>query len=230
MKKPVRDRRGKDTWAVFKIMGEFVEGFETLRYAWPSVSIFGGARVRRGSLYYKASERLAESLANAGFSVITGGGPGIMEGANRGAQKGDGESIGLNIRLPHEQAPNAYADTIVNFNYFFARKVMFVKYASGIVGMPGGFGTIDEIFEALTLVQTGKINRIPIVLYGSAFWSGLMEWIEGEMLEQRMISRRDLKLVRVVDDVEEVTEIMARHLERTRRKGDESEDEDRPTP
>ncbi len=230
MKKPQRDRRGKDTWAVFKIMGEFVEGFETLRYAWPSISIFGGARVRRGSRYYKAAEQIAESLSNSGFTVITGGGPGVMEGANRGARKGDGESIGLNIRLPHEQAPNAYADTIVNFNYFFARKVMFVKYASGIVGMPGGFGTLDEIFEALTLVQTGKIQPFPIVLYGSSFWSGLVDWLQATLLEQRMISRRDLKLIQIVDDVDEVTEIMLAHLNRVRRKGEEHEDHDRPTP
>jgi uncharacterized protein (TIGR00730 family) len=224
------DRRGKDTWTVFKIMGEFVEGFETLRWSWPSISIFGGARVRKGNQYYRDAHRIAEGLSHAGFSVITGGGPGIMEAANRGAKVGPQDSIGLNIKLPHEQAPNPFTDKLVNFNYFFARKVMFVKYASGIVGMPGGFGTLDEIFEALTLVQTKKIDPIPVVLYGSKFWGGLVEWLEDLPLSERMISKRDLRLFQVTDDCEEVVQVMQRHLARTRRRGDDDPEADRDTP
>lgn len=225
-----KDRRGKDTWTVFKIMGEFVEGFETLRWSWPSISIFGGARVKRGNRHYRDATRIAEALSHAGFSVITGGGPGIMEAANRGAKKGPNDSIGLNIKLPFEQTPNPYTDKLVNFNYFFARKVMFVKYASGIVGMPGGFGTLDEIFEALTLVQTKKIQPIPVVLYGSEFWAGLIDWLETRVLDERMIGKRDLQLFRVTDDCDEVVELMCRHLEKIRGKETHTEGEDRDTP
>jgi uncharacterized protein (TIGR00730 family) len=224
------DRRSRDTWTVFKIMGEFVEGFETLRSSWPSVSIFGGARVKRGSPYYKDAAVISENLSNAGFSIITGGGPGIMEGANRGAKKGKRESIGLNIKLPHEQAPNSYSDVLVNFRFFFARKVMFVKYATGIIGMPGGYGTLDEVFEALTLIQTQKIERMPVIFYGRSYWGGLVDWLEDRMLEEKMISRRDLKLFQVVDDPEEVTDIMVRHLERLKRKGKIDSSVDRATP
>ncbi len=224
------DRRGKDTWTVFKIMGEFVEGFETLRWSWPSVSIFGGARVRRGNRNYRDAARIAEALSHAGFSVITGGGPGIMEAANRGAKAGPKDSIGLNIKLPREQDANPYTDRAVNFNYFFARKVMFVKYACGIVGMPGGFGTLDEIFEALTLVQTRKIQGIPVVLYGSHFWSGLIDWLETRVVDERMITKRDLQLFRLTDDCDEVVEIMVRHLDRVRSRGKIDEAEDRDTP
>ncbi|MFT5443870.1 MAG: hypothetical protein ACI8W3_002921 [Myxococcota bacterium] len=224
------DRRGKDTWTVFKIMGEFVEGFETLHDSWPSVSVFGGARARKGSAVYRDSMQIGEALSHAGFTVITGGGPGVMEAANRGAQQGPQDSVGLNIRLPFEQEPNPFTDRLVNFNYFFARKVMFVKYACGIVGMPGGFGTMDEIFEALTLVQTGKIDRMPVVLYGSEFWGGLVDWISERLVADRMISKRDLKLFKVTDDKDEVVEIMVRHLERLRRRGEEDASQDRETP
>jgi uncharacterized protein (TIGR00730 family) len=213
------DRHLKDTWSVFKIMGEFVEGFETLRDVWPSVSIFGGARVRRGSPYYQSSIQLAETLSRRGYSIITGGGPGVMEAANRGAQAGDGASVGLSIKLPHEQGTNEFADTVVNFNYFFARKVMFVKYACGIVGMPGGFGTLDEIFEALTLVQTRKIKNVPVVLFGREFWSGLVDWMETRLIDEKMILRRDLGLFRVTDDPEEAAEIIDRHYQRRKRTG-----------
>ncbi len=224
------DRRGKDTWTVFKIMGEFVEGFETLRDCWPSVSVFGGSRVRRGNALYRDAIEIGEALSEAGFTVITGGGPGVMEGVNRGAQAGPHDSVGLNIRLPHEQFPNPHTDKLVNFNYFFARKVMFVKYACGIVGMPGGYGTLDEIFEALTLVQTRKIHRMPIVLYGSDFWGGLVDWITERMVADRMISKRDLRLFRLTDDREEVVDIMVKHLGRLRRSGDLDESADRETP
>ncbi|MEM7412894.1 MAG: TIGR00730 family Rossman fold protein [Myxococcota bacterium] len=212
------DRHAKDTWTVFKILGEFVEGFETLRPFWPSVSIFGSARARRGSPYYAQAVEVSEALSKAGYGIITGGGPGIMEAANRGAQRGDGRSIGLNIRLPFEQEPNEYADTIINFNYFFARKVMFVKYACAFVGLPGGFGTLDEIFEALTLKQTGKIHEFPVILYGSEFWEGLITWLEDQPLKNRMISRRDLRLFHVTDDIEEVVEIIERNQRRRRKR------------
>ena len=196
-------------------MGEFVEGFETLSGIWPSVTVFGGAKVPKRHSYYRASVRVAEALSRAGFSVITGGGPGLMEAANLGARQAGGRSIGCNIRLPGEQVPNSYADTIIHFNYFFARKVMFVKYAVGVVGMPGGFGTLDEIFEALTLKQTGKVNTLPVVLYGSEFWSGLIEWLEKQPVEQHLLSRRDLKLITLSDDPEEVAEIISRHYHRS---------------
>ena len=211
------DRHGKDTWTVFKIMGEFVEGFETLRPFWPSVSIFGSARVRAGNRYYNLAVQVAAALSKAGYGVITGGGPGVMEAANRGAREGGGRSIGLNIKLPYEQKPNEFAETVIHFDYFFARKVMFVKYACGFVGLPGGFGTLDEIFEALTLKQTRKIHDFPVILFGTSFWSGLVDWLGKQPLEERMISRRDLALFRVTDDVAEVVEIVGRHWAQRKR-------------
>ncbi len=211
------DRQTKDTWSVFKIMGEFVEGFETLRSVWPSVSIFGSARVGRGHAYYRNGVRVAEALSSAGFSVITGGGPGIMDAANLGARRGGGRSIGLNIRLPYEQEANPHSDTVIHFNYFFARKVMFVKYACGFVALPGGFGTMDEIFEALTLKQTRKIHDFPVVLFGSDYWDGLLKWLRDQGLANKMISKRDLKLFSVTDDVDEVVEFIQRHYNRRRR-------------
>ena len=212
------DRHGKDTWTVFKIMGEFVEGFETLRPLWPAVSIFGSARLRRGHPYYKDATQGAEALSNAGYSVITGGGRGIMQAANLGASRGKSRSVGLNIKLPHEVAPNPHADTIVHFNYFFARKVMFVKYACAFVGLPGGFGTLDEIFEALTLKQTGKIHQFPVILFGGAFWEGMVRWLHDQPLKTRMISRKDLQLFRLTDDVDEVVQIVERHWSLRKRK------------
>jgi uncharacterized protein (TIGR00730 family) len=213
----VHDRHSKDTWSVFKIMGEFVEGFETLRPVWPAVSIFGSARARRGSRYYRQGARVAEALSNAGFSIITGGGGGIMEAANAGAQNGAGESIGLNIRLPREQRPNGHAGTVLQFNYFFARKVMFVKYACAFVALPGGFGTLDEVFEALTLKQTGKIHDFPVILFGKDYWRGLIRWFEQQALRERMVSRRDLALFTVTDDVDEAVSIIQEHYERRKR-------------
>ncbi len=212
------DRHAKDTWTVFKIMGEFVEGFETLRPFWPSVSIFGSARVKRGNVHYRQAVAVAEALSKAGYGVITGGGPGIMEAANKGAQRGTGRSIGLNIKLPYEQTANDYADTIIHFNYFFARKVMFVKYACGFVALPGGFGTLDEIFEALTLKQTQKIHEFPVVLFGSEFWGGMVDWMQTRLLQERMISKRDLKMFHVTDDVDEVVEIVDRNQRRRKRR------------
>ena len=214
----MQDQHGKDTWTVFKIMGEFVEGFETLRPYWPAVSIFGSARIRRGHRYYGDAVAVAKALSEAGFSIVTGGGPGVMEAANRGACDGKGRSIGLNIKLPYEQKPNEFIDTLVQFNYFFARKVMFVKYACGFVALPGGFGTLDEIFEALTLKQTRKIHDFPVILFGSTFWSGLLRWLREQPLDERMISQRDLRLFRVTDDAEEVVEVIRRHYATRQRK------------
>ena len=217
------DPRARDTWTVFKIMGEFVEGFETLRPVWPAVSIFGSARVKPGHPYYKDAVRLAAALSTAGFSIITGGGPGVMEAANRGARKGRGRSVGLSIDLPKEQQPNAFAELKLDFDYFFVRKVMFVKYASGFVVLPGGFGTLDEMFEALTLKQTGKIHQFPVVLFGTEFWGGLVKWIKQRVLAEKLVSPRDLDLFVVTDDVEEVVHVIERHhLERVRQLGEQA--------
>ena len=207
------DPRSKDTWMVFKIMGEFVEGFETLRPVWPAVTLFGGARVRREHRYYEEARRVAAALAKAGFSIITGGGPGLMEACNLGAREGGGQSIGLNIKLPFEQRVNEHVGTGIVFDYFFVRKVMFVKYACGFVGLPGGFGTLDEIFEAITLKQTGKMPDFPVVLYGRAFWEGLLEWLAREPLEHGMIAPEDLALFRVTDSTDEVVEWMRAHYQ-----------------
>ena len=210
------DKRSKDTWAVFKIMGEFVEGFETLRPIHPAVSIFGSARVKPQSRYYKLGVKVSEKLAHAGFSVITGGGGGIMEAANRGARAGGSRSIGLNIKLPMEQSPNKYADTVLYFDYFFARKVMFVKYACGFVVLPGGYGTLDEVFEALTLIQTHKIKHFPVILLGTEYWEGIVRWLHDQPLRERMISRKELKLFHLTDDCGEAVQIIQRNFERFR--------------
>lgn len=210
------DPRAKDTWIVFKIMGEFVEGFETLRPVWPAVSLFGGARVARDHPFYEDARRVAAALAKAGFSIITGGGPGIMEGANRGAREAGGQSIGLNIKLPFEQKVNEHVETGIQFDYFFVRKVMFVKYACGFVGLPGGFGTLDEIFEAITLKQTGKMPDVPVVLFGRSFWEGLFEWLANEPLRHGMISEDDLSLFRITDSPDEIVEWIRSHYETVR--------------
>ena len=197
-----------DPWRVFRIMGEFVEGFDTLANVGRAVTIFGSARVKPDDPQYRDAETTARLLGDAGFSVITGGGPGIMEAANRGARAGGAKSIGCNIELPFEQGVNAYVDVAINFRYFFVRKTMFVKYADGFVIFPGGFGTLDELFEALTLVQTRKISRFPIVLYGSAFWKGLLDWVQDTLLARGMISPEDLNLLIVTDSVDEARDIM----------------------
>ncbi len=199
-----------DSWAIFKIMGEFVNGYEKLSVIGPCVSIFGSARTKPGSPYYQVAVETAAKLAEAGYGVITGGGPGIMEAGNKGANQAGGTSVGLNIELPFEQNDNPYIDPdkSLDFDYFFVRKVMFVKYSQGFVVMPGGFGTLDELFEAMTLIQTEKIGRFPIVLYGSDFWEGLLDWIKNTMLEAGNISPTDLELFQLVDSPSEVVEII----------------------
>ncbi|MGA6993590.1 MAG: TIGR00730 family Rossman fold protein [Candidatus Deferrimicrobiaceae bacterium] len=191
---------GGETWRVFRIMSEFVEGFEALRSVGPAVSIFGSARAKRSEWSYKTASKVAETLSRKGYSVISGGGGGIMEAANRGAKRGKGLSIGLNIQLPEEQRANRYQDKSLHFKHFFARKVMFVKYAAGYVIMPGGFGTLDEFFESLTLIQTGKIRRFPVVLMGTEYWGDLLKWMRTTMVKRRTISKSDLDLFHVTDD------------------------------
>ena len=206
--------RSKDTWTVFRIMAEFVEGFETLGPVWPAVSVFGGAHIQEGSEEYRKAEQVGQLLSSRGFSVITGGGPGAMEAANRGARGHHGRSIGLNIKLPFEQPPNSHVDTMIHFDYFFARKVMFVKYACAFVGLPGGYGTLDEMFECLTLKQTQKIKNFPVILLGRDFWSGLLEWLEHEVQPRGYISRKDLGLFTVTDDPEEVCRVVVQSWRR----------------
>tara|TARA_R110001592_G_scaffold134660_3_gene350430 strand:- start:1173 stop:1859 length:687 start_codon:yes stop_codon:yes gene_type:complete len=199
-----------DSWAIFKIMGEFVNGFERMSKIGPCVSIFGSARTKEEDPYYKLAVSIAKSISEAGYGVITGGGPGIMEAGNRGASLAGGTSVGLNIDLPFEQHDNPYIDDdkSLDFDYFFVRKVMFVKYSQGFVVMPGGFGTLDELFEAITLIQTHKIGKFPIILVGSDFWTGLMDWVKGTMLKMGNISPEDLNLIKIVDTEKEVVEII----------------------
>ena len=201
----------KDSWQIFKIMSEFVEGFDTMAKIGPCVSIFGSARTTEDSTYYQLAEKIAFQLTQHGYGVITGGGPGIMEAANKGAKRGEGKSVGLNIELPFEQSSNSYIDNdkLINFDYFFVRKVMFVKYAQGFIVLPGGVGTLDELFEAITLIQTEKIGKFPIVLVGKSFWAGLIEWIKQIMLKkEKNISPEDLDLFSVVDTPDEALEII----------------------
>ena len=199
-----------DVWSIFKIMGEFVEGYDKLFKIGPCVSIFGSARTEEDNGYYKMARQTAKKITNKGFGVITGGGPGIMEAANKGAQEGGGKSVGLGISLPHEQGVNDFVDQefIIDFHYFFARKVMFVKYAQGFIVFPGGFGTLDEFFEAMTLIQTSKINPFPIVLIGSDYWGGLMDWITDTMVSHGTISKEDINLFHLTDDEDEAVEII----------------------
>jgi uncharacterized protein (TIGR00730 family) len=189
----------EDPWRVFRIMSEFVEGFDTLSTTGTAITVFGSARTGESDPNYVAVREIARKLCIAGYSVITGGGPGIMEAANRGAIEAKGCSVGLNIQLPKEQSLNPYVNVPVGFRYFFVRKVMFIKYSSGVVVMPGGFGTLDELFEALTLVQTHKIRRIPIILYGSAYWKGLLDWIRDAMVARGMVNKEDLSIFKVLD-------------------------------
>lgn len=199
-----------DSWAIFKIMGEFVSGFEKMSAIGPCVSIFGSARTKEGDPYYTLATNVAKKISEAGYGIITGGGPGIMEAGNRGAHLAGGTSVGLNIDLPFEQHDNPYidADKSLDFDYFFVRKVMFVKYSQGFVVMPGGFGTLDELFEAITLIQTNKIEKFPIILVGTDFWEGLFEWIKTTMLNKGNISAHDLDLIQIVDTEDEVVEII----------------------
>ncbi len=198
----------QDTWRMFRIMAEFVDGFEALAECRPAVSVFGSARVMPGDADYQMAEAIARQLAREGFAILTGGGPGVMEAANKGAAAAGGRSVGLNIELPMEQSPNPYSNIRVSFRYFFVRKVMFVKYASGFIILPGGFGTLDELFESITLIQTGKIRPFPVVLVGRAYWSGLVTWIRDVMMEDQKISPKDLAILRVVDTADEAIEVI----------------------
>jgi uncharacterized protein (TIGR00730 family) len=203
--------KSNDSWSIFKIMGEFVQGFEALQRIGPCISIYGSARMKPDSPVYNDAREVARKLSERGYGVITGGGPGVMEAGNRGAHDMGGTSVGLNIELPFEQHHNPYIDRdkSIDFDYFFVRKVMFVKYSQGFVVMPGGFGTLDELFEALTLVQTSKVDPVPIILYGSQFWAGLMDWIRGTLLaEYATISAGDPDLLHVVDSAEAVVEVI----------------------
>lgn len=193
-----------EPWRIFRIMGEFVEGFDTLAELGPAISLFGSARIKDGHPYYMAAQEVAGLLAREGYVLITGGGPGLMEAAGRGAKEAGGISVGLSIELPYEETYGSYNDLVVNFRYFFCRKVMFVKYALGFVIFPGGFGTMDELFEALTLEQTGKIRDFPVVLFGSEYWAGLIAWMKSTMVNENTISREDLDMVLITDEPGEV--------------------------
>jgi uncharacterized protein (TIGR00730 family) len=206
----MEDLAKSDTWRVFRIMAELVEGFEALSNIGPGVTIFGSARLEPGSPYYNKCLKVAECLAKDGFAVISGGGPGIMEAANKGAQNANGTSVGLNIELPMEQTPNQFQDVRVEFRYFFVRKLMFVKYAVAYVIFPGGFGTMDELFEALTLIQTKKIRGFPVVLVGREYWQGMLDWLRKTVLEHGTISSEDIDLLHVVDEPEEVCAIITK--------------------
>ena len=211
------DIKTNDTWQIFRIMSEFVEGFEKMSQLGPAVTIFGSARSDEDSEHYRKAVEIARKLAKEGYGIITGGGPGIMEAANKGAKEEGAASIGLNIDLPFEQEANDYIDPdkLIDFRYFFVRKVMFVKYAQAFVVMPGGFGTLDELFEALTLIQTKKINKFPVILFDSSFWNGLIEWIRHTLLEKHhYISPEDLDIIHITDDTDEVVKIINEFYEK----------------
>lgn len=212
MRKSWAEHQAKSSWMMFRVMSEFVDGFEKLERIGPCISIYGSARTRPGDPFYEMAVDLAQALVEEGFGIITGGGPGIMEAGNKGARLSGGTSVGLNIVLPHEQEANDYVDIdkLINFNYFFARKVMFVKYAQAFVLFPGGFGTLDEFFESITLIQTKKIEKVPVILVGRAFWGGLIDWMHDQLLERAKVGPRDLDLIHLTDDVEEVVAIIDR--------------------
>jgi uncharacterized protein (TIGR00730 family) len=207
----LEDFRDKETWRIFRILSEFIEGFEELSDIGPAVTIFGSARFHRNHTFYKKAVKVARLLSDNGYAIITGGGSGIMEAANKGGASGEGLSVGLNITLPKEQKPNQFQNRSLNFRYFFARKVMFVKYATGYVCMPGGFGTLDEFFEALTLIQTHKIFPLPLVLFGKEYWSPIMDFMRNDMVKYGTISPEELDIIKQTDDPEEVVAIMNKH-------------------
>jgi uncharacterized protein (TIGR00730 family) len=207
-KYPINDFKSGESWRLFKIMGEFVEGIDSLHDLGPAISIFGSARTQPDHPDYKHTTQLAALFAKAGYAVITGGGPGIMEAANKGAMAQKAESVGLTIHLPFEEQGNAFTTRQIRFDYFFVRKVMFIKYAQAYIIMPGGFGTLDELFETLTLIQTRRIRRMPVILMGKTFWSGLMEWVSGTLVDQGVISREDLDLFHVLDDPDQALGIV----------------------
>ncbi|WP_297455281.1 TIGR00730 family Rossman fold protein [Persephonella sp.] len=204
----INELKKEDAWRLFKIIGDFVDGFEVLPEFIPAVTFYGSARVREGNKYYEAARELAKKLVQKGFSIITGGGPGIMEAGNRGAKEGGGRSVGLNITLPMEQIPNPYATVTLNFRYFFARKVMFNKYATAYVLFPGGYGTLDELTETLVLIQTKKLKPFPVIMYGSEYWNGLVDWIKNKVLADGYISPEDFELFQISDDLDEIVEII----------------------
>lgn len=207
-KYPINDFKSGESWRLFKIMGEFVEGIDGLHNIGPAVSIFGSARTDPAHPYYKKAETLASLFAKNGYSVITGGGGGIMEAANKGASQGGANSVGLNITLPFEQKPNPYASTQIEFKYFFVRKVMFLKYAQACIIMPGGFGTLDELFETMTLIQTQRIRKVPVIMVVKDYWEGLIEWVKTKLLKEKMISEKDLSLFHLLDDPDDVVQVV----------------------
>ncbi|MBI3602796.1 MAG: TIGR00730 family Rossman fold protein [Candidatus Omnitrophica bacterium] len=194
----------EDPWRIFRIMAEFVDGFEELKSIGTAVSIFGSARIQPGHPYYRAAEQTAYLLVKAGYGVITGGGPSIMEAANKGAARAGGRSIGLNIDLPFEQKPNLYINHLINFHYFFCRKVCFVKYAKAFVIFPGGYGTLDEFFESITLIQTERMDRFPVILYGTSYWKGLLDWFKSSVLKEKCIDPKDLNIIEIIDKPQDI--------------------------
>ena len=208
----INDFKLSEPWRLFKIMGEFVEGVDNLYDIGPAVSIFGSARLKPQSTMYKKAEKIAALFVENDYAVITGGGGGIMAAANKGAAKADGKSIGLNINLPFEQQPNPYANIKLDFNYFFIRKLMFVKYATAYIIMPGGFGTLDELFEAVTLIQTHRIKPLPVIMVGTDYWAGLIEWIKDRMLKDKMISPEDIDILQVMDDPKEIVKAVKKRV------------------
>jgi uncharacterized protein (TIGR00730 family) len=214
-KKNWNEIKTQDSWSLFKIMSEFVEGYEKLSAIGPCVSIFGSARTKLSNIDYKLTVEISKKIVENGYGVISGGGPGIMEAANKGAKIGGGASVGLNILLPHEQGSNPFIDKdkLIDFHYFFVRKVMFVKYSQGFVVMPGGLGTLDELFEAMTLIQTEKIEKFPIVLVGKEYWNGLVNWLKEKLLITNKINKNDLSIFEIVDNSEEVIEIINKYYE-----------------
>ena len=202
----INEMKKEESWRLFKIIGDFIDGFEVMPNFLPSVTIFGSARVEEGNKYYEAAKELAFKLSKKGFSIVTGGGPGIMEAANKGAFEAGGNSIGLNIKLPKEQKPNKYLTEILNFNYFFARKVMLVKYATAFVLFPGGFGTLDEITETLTLIQTKKLKPFPVILYGNGYWNGFVQWLNDVVVKDGYIDKEDTELFKQIDNIDEIVD------------------------
>ena len=204
----------EEPWRIFRIVSEFVDGFETLSKVGDAVSIFGSSRTKSGAKYYKLAEEIAYLLAKEGYAIITGSGSGMMEAGNKGARRAGGKSIGLNIQIPSEQKPNKYVDTLVDFRYFFVRKVMFVKYAKAFVIMPGGFGTLDELFESLNLIQTERIGKFPVVLVGKEYWKGMIEWLRNMVLRHGNISPGDMGIFKVTDDPKDVVRIIKKFYEK----------------
>ncbi|MBU1125000.1 MAG: TIGR00730 family Rossman fold protein [Candidatus Omnitrophica bacterium] len=213
--RPKVDITQEDTWRIFRIMSEFVEGFEELSKLGKAVSVFGSSRTRPGTKYYRLAEEIAGYLAKDGYAVITGSGPGLMEAVNKGTKKANGNSVGLNIQIPSDQKPNPYIDLLLEFRYFFVRKVMFVKYAKAFVILPGGYGTLDEFTEALNLIQTERIRKFPVIVFGKAFWKGMLDWLERTVLKEGNISKQDLDIFTVVDKPKDVVPAIKRFYEKT---------------